>query len=98
MVVFPEHSGSHHEHYGSFQSGIFFGFIPFRVGWEIGFFDARGFFARQREKKLVFFWCFIGVFLCFFFLLFFRALARFFSFFFFGAGMSKTGNSRFGSF
>ena len=49
----------------------------------------RFFFARKREKKLVFFrlfWCFCafgGVFLCFWGVFFvFRALARFFLFFF----------------
>ena len=40
--------------------------------------------------------CFLGVFLCFLVFFFvFRALARFFLFFF-GADMSKTGNSRSG--
>ena len=33
------------------QSGIFFGFIPFVVGWEIVFFDARGFFFVVSAEK-----------------------------------------------
>ena len=50
----------------------------------------EGFF--QRDFCLFFVGCFLGVFLCFLVFFFvFRALARFF---FFGGGMSKTGNSR----
>ena len=82
----------------------FFGFIPRGVEWELSIFcDARGLISRVSAKKRrgVFF-VFCGVFVllggcfcafwgCFFV---FRALTRFFFGFFFGGGMSKTGNSR----
>ena len=49
------------------QSGIFFGFIPFLVGWEWFFlFDARGLISRVSA---IVFWVFSGCFLVF--LLFF---------------------------
>ena len=88
------------------QSGIFLGFIPFWLGWEMVFFLTREiFFARQRdEKKMVFFLVFFGVFvflggvfvLCGVFFCFSRVSASLFFLFFFGGGMSKTGNSRSG--
>ena len=67
------------------QSGIFFCFIPRGGEWELGiFFDARVLISRVSAKLFFgyffrLFWCFCvfwGVFLCFFFLFFFRALAR----------------------
>ena len=78
------------------QSGTFFGFIPFRLEWEmVYFFDARGQLIKFARQCDIFFLFFLGgVFLCFFSLFFCRALAR--KKCFFGAGMSKTGNSRSG--
>ena len=60
------------------------------------------FFARKRDfffgcffRLFLCFCAFLGVFLCFLVFFFvFRALARFFFGFFFGGGVSKTGNSR----
>ena len=49
-----------------FQSGIFFGFVPFGVGWEIRFFYARGLISRvSAEKKNCVFLVFFGVFVVF---------------------------------
>ena len=52
-----------------FQSGIFFGFISFWLGWEMIFFLRERFnFARQREILFFgVFWCFLfwGVFVLF---------------------------------
>ena len=59
------------------RAGFFFVFIPFWAGWEMVFFDARGFSSRVSAKKILvfcvcffcmFFWCFccfLGVFSCF---------------------------------
>ena len=74
----PEHAPWCRRFLGSRQSGIFFGFMVFLLGWEIGFFfDARGFFrASARQKKigvffLVFLLSFGGVFVLFGVFLFF---------------------------
>ena len=86
------------------QSGFCFGFIPRGGGGgELGIlFDARGLISRVSAKIFgggnVFLVCFLCVFFvlfwgCFLFCFIFRALARIFCFFF-GGGMSKTGNFR----
>ena len=81
----------------------FFCFIPFWAGWEKGFFERERFFSRVSAKNFiwVFFWCFLvfllffgGVFVLFFVFFCFSRVSAIFFWFFFGGGVSKTGNSR----
>ena len=62
---------------GPSQSGIFFGFIPPGVEWEMSFFDARGLLISRVSA--IFFWggvVFCGVFCAFFPLFFFSRFSR----------------------
>ena len=81
------------------QSGIFFVSCNFLLTWEKVFFTRKVFFFRASARKLfflVFLLFFGGVFVLFGIFLFFARLREFFFLFFFGADMSKTGNSRSG--
>ena len=71
----------------------FFGFIPPGVEWELGIFMAIVLVFFPSFLCFVVFW---GCFCAFFYFYFSGVRAKFLLGFFFGGGIGKTGNSRFG--